>query len=60
MNIETLLQLPFNEYMAYRTEFAVNAAQRSGVIDMDHYFLSLLQATWARDYWINKAQGELQ
>ena len=59
-NIEALLQLPFHEYMARRTKFAVDRAQRDNLIDIDHYFLSLLQATWARDYWINKAQGTNQ
>lgn len=53
----TLMQLPFDEYMVYRTQFAINRAQRDNLIDIDYYFLSLLQATWARDYWVNKAQG---
>jgi hypothetical protein len=57
MNTDTLMQLPFDEYMAYRTQFAINRAQRDNLIDIDYYFLSLLQATWARDYWVNKAQG---
>ena len=56
--LTALLQLPFHEYMARRTKFAIDRAQRDNLIDIDHYFLSLLQATWARDYWINKAQGE--
>ena len=50
-----LFELPFHEYMARRTKYAVDAAQRSRVIDIDYGFLSLLQAMWARDYWINKA-----
>ena len=50
-----LFELPFHEYMARRTKYAVDVAQRSRVIDMDYGFLSLLQAMWARDYWINKA-----
>ena len=51
--------LPFSEYIAYRTRFAVDAAQRSKVIRMDYAFLSLLQAMWAREYWFNKnTQGE--
>jgi hypothetical protein len=49
-----LFELPFHEYMARRTKYAVDAAQRSRVIDIDYGFLSLLQAMWARDYWINK------
>lgn len=53
-----LLALPFHEYMARRTKFAVDRAQRSGVIDMDYGFLSLLQAMWAREYWLHKNQGE--
>jgi hypothetical protein len=55
---EELLALPFHEYMARRTKFAVDRAQRSGVIDMDYAFLSLLQAMWAREYWLTKNQGE--
>ncbi len=53
--MDNLFELPFHEYMARRTKYAVDAAQRSRVIDMDYGFLSLLQAMWARDYWINKA-----
>lgn len=51
-----MLQLPFHEYMAYRTKFAIDRAQRDNLIDIDYYSLSLLQATWARDYWVNKAK----
>lgn len=58
MKIEELLALPFYEYMARRTKFAVDHAQQSGVIDMDYAFLSLLQAMWAREYWLTKNQGE--
>lgn len=56
MNTELndLLQLPFHDYMAQRTKFAIDRARYDNLIDMDYYFLSLLQATWARDYWINK------
>jgi hypothetical protein len=50
--------LPFSEYIAYRTRFAVDAARRSKVIDMDYAFLSLLQAMWAREYWFNKNTQE--
>lgn len=60
MSEQELLNLPFHEYMALRTKFAVDHAQRSKVIDMDYAFLSLLQAIWARNYWINRNtnQGE--
>jgi hypothetical protein len=57
MDLNQLFKLPFHEYMARRTKFAIDRAQRSGVIDMDYYFISLLQATWARDYWVNKAEA---
>ena len=54
-----LFNLPFSEYIAYRTRYAVDAARRSKVVDMDYAFLSLLQALWAREYWFNKnTQGE--
>ena len=56
MRTENMLQLPFHEYMAYRTKFAIDRAQRDNLIDIDYYSLSLLQATWARDYWVNKAK----
>lgn len=49
-----LFDLPFHEYMARRTKFAVDAAQRSKLIDMDYAFLALLQAMWAREYWLKK------
>ena len=35
MNIEALLQLPFHEYMARRTKFAVDRAQRDNLIDIE-------------------------
>jgi hypothetical protein len=54
-----LFELPFHEYMARRTKYAMDVAQRSRVIDIDYAYLSLLQAMWARDYWVNKA-GEVK
>lgn len=53
-----LFELPFHEYMARRTKYAVDAAQRSRVIDIDYAYLSLLQAMWAREYWFKKVEGE--
>jgi hypothetical protein len=53
-----LFALPFHEYMAYRTKYAVDAAQRSKLIDMDYAFLALLQAMWAREYWLKKNEGD--
>jgi hypothetical protein len=53
-----LLSLPFHEYMARRTKYAVDVAQRTNLFDIDHAGLALLQAMWAREYWINKVQGE--
>lgn len=49
-----LLNLPFHEYMARRTKYAVDVAQETKLIDMDYATLSLLQAMWAREYWVNK------
>lgn len=60
MSEEELFELPFHEYMAYRTKFAVDHARRSGVIDMDYAAIAFLQALWARSYWFNRNtnQGE--
>jgi len=54
--MKQLFELPFHEYMARRTKFAVDRAQRDNLIDIDYAGLSLLQAMWAREYWFNKAQ----
>ena len=53
---DKVFQLPFHEYMAQRTKYAVDVAQRTNLLDMDYAALSLLQAMWAREYWFNKAQ----
>jgi hypothetical protein len=45
----------FQEYIERRTKYAIEAANRSKLIDMDYAFLALLQAQWAREYWFNKA-----
>lgn len=58
MNETELFELPFHEYMARRTKFAVDRAQRSKVIDMDYAYLALLQAIWARNYWLHKNQSK--
>lgn len=52
--MDDLFELPFYEYMAYRTKYAVDAAQRSKLIDMDYAFIAFLQAMWAREYWFKK------
>ena len=57
MTEKEMFGLPFDEYIEYRTTFAIKRAKTSGVIDMDYAFLSLLQAIWARDYWFTKAGG---
>jgi hypothetical protein len=51
-----LFAMPFHEYMAYRTKYAVDVAQRSKLIDMDYGFVALLQAMWAREYWFKKME----
>jgi hypothetical protein len=48
----------FQEYMAQRTKFAVDRAKKDNLIDMDRAFLNLLQAQWARDFWVNKCVGQ--
>jgi hypothetical protein len=55
---EKLLALPFHEYMARRTKFAVDRAQRDNLITIDYAGLALLQAMWAREYWLTKNKGE--
>lgn len=57
MSEKELFDLPFHEYMALRTKFAVDHAQRSKVIDMDYSFLAFLQAIWARNYWLHKNEA---
>jgi hypothetical protein len=57
MTEKEMFALPFHEYIAYRTEFAVDRAKASRVMDMEYDFLSLLQAMWARDYWFAKVGG---
>lgn len=52
-----LLKLPFHEYMAKRTKFAVDRAQRDNLITIDYNGLALLQALWAREYWFYKNEG---
>jgi hypothetical protein len=58
MNIDELFALPFHEYMARRTKYAVDRMQRDNLIDPVYAGIALLQATWAREYWFNKVQGE--
>ena len=60
MTEKEMFALPFNEYIKYRTKFAVERAKASQVVDMDYAFLSLLQAMWAREYWFSKVEGEVQ
>lgn len=52
-----LFDLPFHEYMARRTKFAVDRAQRDNLITIDYAGLALLQAIWAREYWVARNQG---
>lgn len=51
-----LLDLPFHEYMARRTKYAVDVAQRDNLITIDYAGLVLFQAMWAREYWLHKVQ----
>ena len=54
MREEELFALPFHEYMARRTKFAVDKAQQTKLIDMDYTAIAMLQAMWAREYWFKK------
>ena len=58
MERDELFRLPFHDYMAYRTKYAVDVAQRTKLIDMDYTALAMFQAMWAREYWFNKVQGD--
>ena len=57
MNLNELLELPFHEYMARRTKFAVDRMQRDNLITPEYGFIATLQAMWAREYWFNKNKG---
>jgi hypothetical protein len=57
--MKDLFKLPFHEYMAQRTKFALDRAQRDNLITIDYAGLALMQAMWAREYWFNKT-GEPQ
>jgi hypothetical protein len=52
--MENLFELPFEDYIALRSKFAVDRAQRDNLITIDYAGLALLQAMWAREYWFNK------
>lgn len=56
--MENLFELSFYEYMARRTKFAMDSAQRHNLFDIDYAGLALLQAMWAREYWVNKNEKE--
>jgi len=49
-------ELPFEEYMAYRTKFAIDRAQRDNIITIDRTLMDLMQAMWAREYWFEKVE----
>ena len=51
-----LFELPFHEYMARRTKFAVDRMQRDNLIYPEYGFIALLQAMWAREYWFKKQE----
>lgn len=47
--------MTFEEYIKHRTQYALDVAKRTGLIDMDGAAIALMQALWAREYWFNKA-----
>ena len=52
---DDLFALPFHEYMARRTKFAVDKAQQYNNPDLcSPGAITMLQAMWAREYWFNK------
>ena len=53
-----IFQMPFEEYMAYRTKFAIDRAQRDNIITIDHTLMDLMQAMWAREYWFKKVEEQ--
>lgn len=58
--MNNMFQLPFHEYIEYRTKYAEDVAKRTKLLDFDYAALALHQAMWAREYWFNKAQGEMK
>jgi hypothetical protein len=53
-----MFDMPFEEYIAYRTRYAIGVAERTKLIDVDYEAIALLQAMWAREYWFNKCNKE--
>lgn len=52
--MDKIFELPFYEYMARRTKFAVDRLQRDNLITVDYAGFALLQAMWAREYWMKR------
>ena len=49
---DDLFAMPFHEYMARRTKFAVDKAQQYNYRDLcSPEAITMLQAMWAREYW---------
>ena len=58
MREEELFALPFHEYMARRTKFAVDKAQEYNYADLcSPEAIAMLQTIWAKNYWFNKNEG---
>lgn len=55
-----MFELPFHEYMYRRTKFAVDRAQRDNLITIDYAGLALLQAMWAREYWMKRNETQFE
>ena len=54
MTSKEFLKLPFYDYMAYRTKFAVDKAQQYNNPDLCiPEAVTMLQAMWAREYWFH-------
>lgn len=52
-----MFDLPFHEYMYRRTKFAIDRMQRDNLITVDYTGFALLQAMWAREYWMKRNEG---
>lgn len=52
-NMDTMFSLSFEDYIIYRTNFAIDKHNKNNLFDLE-YGLPLLQALWVREYWFNK------
>jgi hypothetical protein len=53
--LDELFNLPYQEYMEYRTNHAFNNFKNNN-LDLDNILLAMFQAQWAREYWTMKIE----